>query len=227
MSNDVQDRPIRVLSIDDHPLICEGLAALLLRHPDIVMVGNAQTGADGIDLYRSLRPDIVLMDLRLPDISGLEAAAMIRDEFPDAKVIVLTSYDGDQDVYRALEAGVRGYLFKEIVHTDLVHAIRTVQAGKRYIPAHVSEHLVEHFPEIALTCREAEVLVHVANGFGNKEIGHRLGTASGTIKAHVQNILGKLEARDRTHAVTIALSRGILHLRHRNSFSDKAQPIQQ
>jgi DNA-binding NarL/FixJ family response regulator len=226
MTDDVQVRPIRVLCIDDHPLICEGLAALLTRHPDIEMVGDAQTGRDGIALYQSLRPDIVLMDLRLPDMSGFEATHAIREEFPDAKIIVLSSYDGDQDVYRALEEGVRGYLFKEIVHTDLVRAIRAVQAGKRYIPAQVSEQLVEYFPEIALTSREAEVLVHVANGFGNKEIGHRLGTASGTIKAHVENILGKLGARDRTQAVTIALSRGILHLRHRNSFPDRAYPIQ-
>ena len=200
---------------------------MLMRHPDIEMVGDAQTGAGGVALYQSLRPDVVLMDLRLPDISGLEATAIIRNEFPDAKVIVLTSYDGDQDVYRALGAGVRGYLFKEIVHTDLVHAIRAVHAGKRYIPAQVSEQLIEYFPEIALTSREAEVLVHVANGFGNKEIGHRLGTASGTIKAHIENILGKLGARDRTHAVSIALSRGILHLRHRSSFPDRAYPVQQ
>src|SRR5271157_1361378 len=187
MTAAVPVRPIRVLCIDDHPLICEGLAALLMRRADIEMVGDAQTGSDGVALYQSLRPDIVLMDLRLPDMSGLEATVAIRNEFPDAKVIVLTSYDGDQDVYRALEAGVRGYLFKEIVHTDLVHAIRVVQAGKRYIPSQVSEQLVEYFPEIALTTRETEVLVHVANGFGNKEIGHRLGTASGTIKAHIQN----------------------------------------
>jgi DNA-binding NarL/FixJ family response regulator len=227
MTADVLVRPIRVLCVDDHPLICEGLAALLMRQPDMTMVGDAQTGRDGFLLYQSLRPDVVLMDLRLPDMSGFEATQAIRDEFPDAKVIVLTSYDGDQDVYRALEAGVRGYLFKEIVHTDLVRAIRAVQAGKRYIPALVSEQLVEYFPEIALTTRETEVLVHVANGFGNKEIGHRLGTASGTIKAHIQNILGKLGARDRTQAVTIALSRGILHLRHRSSFPDRAYPIQQ
>jgi DNA-binding NarL/FixJ family response regulator len=227
MTADVPVRPIRVLCIDDHPLICEGLTALLMRYPDINMVGDAQTGGDGVALYRSLLPDVVLMDLRLPDMSGLDATQAIRDEFPDAKVIVLTSYDGDQDVYRALEAGVRGYLFKEIVHTDLVHAIRAIHAGKRYIPALVSEQLVEYFPEIALTNRETEVLVHVANGFGNKEIGHRLGTASGTIKAHIQNILGKLGARDRTQAVSIALSRGILHLRHRSSYGERAYPIQQ
>jgi DNA-binding NarL/FixJ family response regulator len=135
MTADVLVRPIRVLCVDDHPLICEGLAALLMRQADMTMVGDAQTGRDGFLLYQSLRPDVVLMDLRLPDMSGFEATQAIRDEFPDAKVIVLTSYDGDQDVYRALEAGVRGYLFKEIVHTDLVRAIRAVQAGKRYIPA--------------------------------------------------------------------------------------------
>jgi DNA-binding NarL/FixJ family response regulator len=226
MTADAQVSPIRVLSVDDHPLICEGLAALLKTQPDITMAADAQTGGDGVDLYRSMRPDVVLMDLRLPDMSGLEATEKIRAEFPAAKVIVLTSYDGDQDVYRALEAGVRGYLFKEIVHTDLFRAIRVVHSGKRYIPTQVSEQLIEYFPEIALTSRETEVLVNVANGFGNKEIGHRLGTASGTVKAHVQSILGKLGARDRTQAVTIALSRGIIHLRHRNSLSDKAYPIQ-
>jgi DNA-binding NarL/FixJ family response regulator len=227
MTADAQVRPIRVLCVDDHPLICEGLGVLLNAQPDITKVADAATGRDGVEQYRSIRPDIVLMDLRLPDISGLEATEAIRDEFPEARVIVLTSYDGDQDIYRALELGVRGYLFKEIVHTDLIRAIRTVHAGRRYIPPQVSEQLIEYFPEIALTNRETEVLVNVANGFGNKEIGHRLGAASGTVKAHVQSILGKLGARDRTQAVTIALSRGILHLKHRSVIGDRAQPVQQ
>ncbi len=194
--------------------------------PDITKAADASTGRDAVDQYRAIRPDVVLMDLRLPDISGLEATATIRDEFPDAKVIVLTSYDGDQDIYRALELGVRGYLFKEIVHTDLIRAIRMVHSGKRYIPAQVSAQLIEYFPEIALTNRETEVLANVANGFGNKEIGHRLGAASGTVKAHIQSILGKLGARDRTQAVSIALSRGILHLRHRSAVGDRAHPVQ-
>jgi DNA-binding NarL/FixJ family response regulator len=226
MSAAVSGVAIRVLCVDDHPLICEGLSALLNSQSDITVAAGVHTGHDAVNAYRDIRPDIVLMDLRLPDISGLEATELIREEFPDAKVIVLTSYDGDQDIYKALEVGVRGYLFKEIVHSDLMRAIRAVHSGKRYIPAQVSEQLIEYFPEIALTTRETEVLVNVANGFGNKEIGHRLGTASGTVKAHVESILGKLGARDRTQAVTIALSRGILHLKHRSSVDNRTAPVQ-
>jgi DNA-binding NarL/FixJ family response regulator len=152
------------------------------------------------------------MDLRLPDQSGVEVARAIRREFPEAKIIALTSYDGDQDIYRALEAGVRGYLLKEMVHTEVVRAIRVVHAGKRFIPPEVSEQLTGFFPELALTPREAEVLLWVARGLANKEIGEKIGTAAGTVKAHIQNILSKLDAKDRTHAVTIGLQRGIIHL---------------
>jgi DNA-binding NarL/FixJ family response regulator len=147
----------------------------------------------------------------------VEAAKEIRRDFPDARIIALTSYDGDQDIYRALEAGVRGYLLKEMVHTEIIRAIRTVHQGKRFIPPEVSQQLSGYFPEVALTPREAEVLLWVARGFGNKEIGEQIGTAAGTVKAHIQNILGKLEAKDRTHAVTIALERGIIHLNARNT----------
>ena len=152
------------------------------------------------------------MDLRLPDKSGIETTREIRDEFPAARIIALTSYDGDQDIYRALEAGVRGYLLKEMVHTEVIRAIRTVHAGKRYIPQEVSEQLIGFFPEVALTPREVEVLTLVARGLGNREVGDKLGTAPGTIKAHVQSILSKLGAKDRTHAVTLGLRRGIIHL---------------
>src|SRR5690348_8908126 len=152
------------------------------------------------------------MDLRLPDKSGIETTREIREEFPDAKIIALTSYDGDQDVYRALEAGVRGYLLKEMVHTEVVRAIRVVHSGKRFIPLEVTQHINDFFPEMALTPRETEVLSLIALGLGNKEIGEKLGTASGTVKAHVQSILSKLGAKDRTHAVTLALRRGIIHL---------------
>jgi DNA-binding NarL/FixJ family response regulator len=152
------------------------------------------------------------MDLRLPDSSGIDVTREIRREFPDARIIALTSYDGDQDIYRALEAGVRGYLLKEMVHTEIIRAIRVVHSGKRFIPGQVSEQLSGFFPEVALTRREIEVLSLVARGFGNKEVGDVLGTAPGTVKAHVQSILGKLGAKDRTHAVTIALKRGIIHL---------------
>jgi DNA-binding NarL/FixJ family response regulator len=152
------------------------------------------------------------MDMRMPGMDGIEATRVIRREFPDARIIALTSYDGDQDIYRALEAGVRGYMLKEMVHTDVLRAIRTVHSGKRLMPSEVAERLSEYFPQVALTPREVEVLTFVAHGMANKEIAERLGTASGTIKMHIQNILEKLEASDRTHAVTIAIQRGILHL---------------
>jgi DNA-binding NarL/FixJ family response regulator len=203
---------VRVLCVDDHPLVCKGIAAILEGSSEIELVAEAHTGAAAVETYRRLLPDLVLMDLRLPDMSGIDATEQILAEFPAARIIVLTSYDGDQDVYRALESGVRGYLLKEIVHTDLVKAILAVHSGKRFVPSQVAENLVEFFPEVALTSRETEVLVQVAHGLGNKEIGSLLGTSTGTVKSHVQNIIAKLGARDRTQAVTIALRRGIIHL---------------
>ncbi len=204
--------PIRILSVDDHQLVRKGLAAILSTEADLRLVAEASTGQEALSLFREHVPDVTLMDLRLPDASGIEVTREIRSQSPDAKVIALTSYDGDQDIYRALEAGVRGYLLKEMVHTEVVRAIRIVHAGKRFIPSEVSQQLNGFFPEVALTPREVEVLSLVARGFGNKEIGDVLGTAAGTVKAHVQSILGKLGAKDRTHAVTIALRRGIIHL---------------
>lgn len=203
---------ITVLSVDDHDLVRKGLAAILSTEADLQLVAEANTGEDAIRLYRQFRPEVTLMDLRLPDKNGIETTREIRQEFPDAKIIALTSYDGDQDIYRALEAGVRGYLLKEMVHTDVIRAIRIVHAGKRFIPNEVSQQLNEFFPEVALTPREIEVLTLVARGFRNKEVADVLGTAPGTVKAHVQSILSKLGAKDRTHAVTIALRRGIIHL---------------
>jgi len=204
---------LNVLCVDDHPLVCKGIAAILEGCSEAALVAEAHTGAAGIEAYRKFRPEIVLMDLRLPDMSGVDASERILAEFPDARIIMLTSYDGDQDIYRALEAGIRGYLLKEVVHTDLVRAIVVVSSGRRYMPPQVTEQLLEYFPEIALTSRETEVLVQVAHGLGNKEIGSLLGTSAGTIKTHVQSILAKLGARDRTQAVTIGLRRGIIHLR--------------
>jgi len=203
---------ISILSVDDHELVRKGVAAILSTQPDLQLIGEASTAQDAIRLYREHRPHITLMDLRLPDKSGIETTRDIREEFPEAKIIALTSYDGDQDIYRALEAGVRGYLLKEMVHTEVIRAIRTVHAGKRFIPVEVSQQVSGFFPEVALTPREIEVLTLVARGFGNKEVGDVLGTAAGTVKAHVQSILSKLSAKDRTHAVTIALRRGIIHL---------------
>ena len=204
--------PIRVLCADDHPLVRKGIASILANETDVVLVGEAGGGQEAVEQYRKLQPDVVLMDLRMPDMNGIEATRTIRAEFPEAKIIALTSYDGDQDIYRAIEAGVRGYILKEMVHTEVLRAIRTVHAGKRLMPAEVAERLSEYFPQMALTPREVEVLRFVAKGMANKEIAHQLGTASGTIKMHIQNILAKPDASDRTHAVTIALERGILHL---------------
>ena len=203
---------IRILTVDDHDLVRKGLAAILATETDIELVAEASTGEDAIRLHREYRPDVTLMDLRLPDRSGIDATRQIRRECPDAKILVLTSYDGDQDIYRALDAGVRGYLLKEMLHTEVIRAIRVVYSGKRFIPLEVSQQLNGFFPEVALTRREIEVLSLIARGFGNKEVGDVLGTAPGTVKAHVQSILGKLGAKDRTHAVTIALRRGIIHL---------------
>jgi DNA-binding NarL/FixJ family response regulator len=204
--------PIRVLCADDHPLVRKGIASILANETDVVLVGEAGSGEEAVEQFRKLKPDVVLMDLRMPDMNGIEATRIIRAEAPETKIIALTSYDGDQDIYRAIEAGVRGYILKEMVHTEVLRAIRTVHSGKRLMPAEVAERLSEYFPQMALTPREVEVLRLVAKGMANKEIAHQLGTASGTIKMHIQNILAKLDASDRTHAVTIALERGILHL---------------
>jgi DNA-binding NarL/FixJ family response regulator len=212
MEAETQSEPIRVLCVDDHPVVRKGIAALLAGEPDTVLVGEAANGKEAVDLFRRLRPDVTLMDLRMPQLDGITAVRQIRAEFPDARIIALTSYDGDQDIYQALEAGVRGYLLKETVHAEMIRAIHTVYSGKRLVPPEVAEKLSEFFPQIALTPREVEVLSFVAQGLANKDIAERLGTASGTVKMHVQRILEKLGAADRTHAVTIAIRRGILHL---------------
>lgn len=203
---------ISVLSVDDHALVRKGVAAILSTEPQIYLVGDAGCGREAIKMYARFRPDVTLMDVRLPDMSGIEATRAIRADYPNARIIALTSYDGDQDIYKALDAGVRGYLLKEMVYSEVIRAIRVVHGGKRFIPAEVTDSLTGFFPEVALTPREVEVLGLVARGMGNKEVGDMLGTAPGTVKAHVQSILSKLGAKDRTHAVTIALRRGIIHL---------------
>lgn len=203
---------IRVLCIDDHPLVRKGIASILENEPDIDLVAEGDHGEQALELYRHYTPDVTLMDLRMPRMDGIEAVQQIRQEYPDARIIALTSYDGDQDIYRALEAGVRGYLLKETVHTEIVSAIRTVHAGRKLVSQDAAQRLAEYFPQAALTPREVQVLECVARGMSNKDIAQELGTADGTIKMHVQNILAKLNASDRTHAVTTALKRGIIHL---------------
>ena len=206
------DQTIRVLCVDDHPLVRKGIASIITNEPDMKLVGEAGDGKDALSLFRAHLPDVTLMDLRMPNVDGIEATKQIRAEYPDAKIIALTSFDGDQEIYRALEAGVRGYLLKEMVHSEVVRAIRLVHSGKRPMPAEVAERLTEYFPKAALTPREVEVLALVAQGLANKEIAAKLGTADGTVKIHVQNILSKLNASDRTHAVTIGVQRGIIHI---------------
>jgi len=201
-----------ILCVDDHPLVRKGIASIISVETDMKMVAEAGSGQEAVAAFRQFHPDVTLMDLRMPAMDGIEATKQIRQIDPEAKIIALTSYDGDQEIYRALEAGVRGYILKESVHTEIVRAIRVVHSGKRLMSPEVAERLSEHFPQVALTAREIEVLQYVAKGYGNKEIGVRLGTAAGTVKMHLQNILSKLGASDRTHAVTLAISRGIIHI---------------
>lgn len=212
MTTEPSSTPIRVLCIDDHPLVRKGIASILGTEADMQLVAEGSNGRDAIELFRRHRPDVTLMDLRMPELDGIAAVKEIRAEFPDSKIIALTSYDGDHDIYRALEAGVRGYLLKEMVHTEVIRAIRHVHAGGHLMPGEVAQRLGESLRQAALTPREIEVLTLVAQGLANKEVGAQLGTAAGTIKMHVQNILAKLGATDRTQAVTIALQRGIIHL---------------
>jgi DNA-binding NarL/FixJ family response regulator len=212
MSTTSTTSPIRVICVDDHPLVRKGIALILGNEADMKLVGEAGNGRDAVELFRQLQPDVTLMDLRMPELDGINAVKQIRAEFPDAKIIALTSFDGDQEIYRALEAGVHGYLLKESVHTEVLAAIRSVYAGKRLISQEASERLSTYFAGEALSPKEVEVLTLVAQGLSNKEIAAQLGKAAGTIKIHVQNILEKLGASDRTHAVTIAAQRGIIHV---------------
>src|SRR5579872_1742246 len=168
MEESIEQSPIRVLCVDDHPIVRKGIASLVANETDITLVGEASNGRDAVRLFRELHPDVTLMDLRMADMDGITAARLIRGEFPDARIIALTSYDGDQDIYQALEAGVRGYILKEMVHTEVLRAVRIVHSGKRLMPQEVAERISEYFPQIALTPREVEVLAFVAQGLANK-----------------------------------------------------------
>ncbi len=201
---------ITILVVDDHPVVRTGLIALLERQDDMQVVGEAGDGEQAVELHRRLRPDLVLMDLRLPRLSGVEATARICGEFPEARVLVLTTYDGDEDIYRALQAGARGYLLKDLAREELLEAIRAVRSGLRRISPRAAHHLAERVPRSELTERELSVLRLIVEGRSNKEIGVALGIAEGTVKVHVTNLLGKLGVADRTQAATTALERGIV-----------------
>jgi DNA-binding NarL/FixJ family response regulator len=212
MSAAKASEPIRILTVDDHQLLLEGIAAVLARQEDMTLVGQAGNGRDAVESYRRLKPDVTLMDLRMPDMSGIEAITAIRREFPNARIIVLTTYAGDAQAAAALKAGAAGYLLKSLVRKELIETIRLVHAGKRRVPPEIATEIAEHVADDALTVREVEVLRRVAGGKSNKVIAAELGVSEETVKTHMKSILPKLDASDRTHAVMIALKRGILDL---------------
>jgi len=203
---------IRVLTADDHPVVRAGIAAMIANEPDIDIVAEGRDGAEAVALFEAHRPDVVLIDLRMPKLDGVSAIRAIRSIEPNARIVALTTYDGDTDIHRALSAGASAYLLKDAMVDELVAAIHTAFSGKRVIPPEVASRLAEFTPRDDLTAREQEVLQHVARGLGNKEIAQAIGRSAETVKAHLESIFQKLGARDRTHAVTIALQRGIIHL---------------
>jgi DNA-binding NarL/FixJ family response regulator len=204
--------PIRVLVVEDHNVVRQGLMALIKSVPDMTVVGGASNGLEGLELFRKHQPDITLMDLRMPVMNGVEATRAIRKDFPLARIIVLTTYDGDEDIYRALQAGARGYILKDMFGEELMAAIRAVRAGRTHIPKVVADRLAERMAGPNLTTRELSVLKLIVAGKSNKEIATDLGIFESTVKTHVNSILSKLGVSDRTQAATSALQRGIVHL---------------
>jgi DNA-binding NarL/FixJ family response regulator len=205
-------KPVSVVIVDDHPVVRDGLCAMISAEADIQVVAEAGTGAEALEVIPKLRPTVVLMDLLLPDIGGSEVIKRLCSSSSDTAFLVLTTVGGDEDIYRAIEAGARGYLFKDMARKELVHAIRAVAKGQRYMPAQVGSRIAENLPRPGLTSREVEVLQSVAAGLRNKEIAYQLGISEATVNAHIKHILEKLNASDRTHAVTTALRRGIIRL---------------
>jgi DNA-binding NarL/FixJ family response regulator len=208
----VPGKPIRILTIEDHPVFRKGLSTIIESEPDMILVGQAANAAEAISEFRRHRPDITLMDLRLPGTNGTDALITIRGEFPDARIIMLTTSDGDADIQRAMRAGAWGYILKSMPLEELLAVIRSVHLGRRHVPAEVAVRLAEHLGEEDLTTRELEVLRLIRDGYRNKQIADRLLIAETTVSFHIKNLVSKLGANDRTHAVTIALRRGLLHI---------------
>jgi DNA-binding NarL/FixJ family response regulator len=203
---------IRVLTADDHPVVRAGVRAMIANESDIDLVAEATNGAEAVTMYEDQAPDVVLMDLRMPGTDGIAATRAIMAAHPDARIVALTSYEGDVDIYRALDAGARGYLLKDMLGTEVIRAIRTVAAGQRMIPQGVATRLAEFMPRMNLTGRELEVLGLVAKGLKNREIADAIGRTEATVKVHLKHAMAKLGADDRTEAVMVALQRGIIHL---------------
>ena len=204
--------PIRILAVDDHQIVREGIAGFVGVQPDMTMVAEAATGREAIQQFRTHRPDVTLMDLQMPDMNGMDALIAIRAEFPDARVIMLTTYEGDAHILRALKAGAQGYLLKNTLHSDLLQTIRAVHAGKRSLSPEISFQVAEHVSDETLTPAEVAVLRLIADGNSNKQIADQLRVTEDTVKGRVKSILAKLDANDRTHAAIIGLKRGIIDL---------------
>lgn len=203
---------IRILTVDDHPVLRSGLAAIIQTQPDMVLVGEAGTGQEAIEHFRKLKPDVTLMDLQMPGMSGLEAIRVIRGEFPAARIIVLTTYSGDVQALKAIRAGAMGYLLKSALHRDLLTTIRSVHAGQRHLPPEIASEIAFHAGEEPLTAREVEILQLVADGKANKEIAVRLTLSEETVKGYMKSIFAKLGVNDRTQAVTHSIRRGIIQI---------------
>lgn len=204
--------PLRILVADDHPLLREGIGAVLAGHADLQLVGEAADGLEAVAQFRKLQPDVTLLDVQMPRLGGIEAAIAIRSEFPGARIIMLTTYRGDAQAMRALKAGAVGYLLKSMLRRELIDTIHAVHAGRRYLPPEIASEIAQHATDDALSAREIETLQRVAAGNANKEIARQLSISEETVKSHVKSMLAKLGARDRTHAVTIALKRGIIEI---------------